>query len=383
MFGYFTKSMGTEVTSQLSTAYSKAGTPSSDSVDLELFWDVWNIIKTEHVDQPVSDQDLYYGALEGVASSVNDPYTIFLDPEQTTKFEENINGEFEGIGAEIGMQEGQLVVIAPLSDSPAEHAGLESNDAIMQIDAQDTFDISIDEAVSLIRGPKGSEVVLTIFRSGSDDVQDITIVRDVIEIPTIDSRIEEHGDKKIGIVELTHFNTGVSSEFIEVSNELLRKGVDGIVLDMRNNPGGLLNESIEVASQFIGSGVIVLERLTDGTMEEYEATGQAIFSDSPEVVVLINQGSASASEIVAGALQDHDRATVIGTQSFGKGSVQDYRTFENGSSLKITVAEWLTPNNNNINNVGIAPDIEVELTREDRDAEHDPQMDRAVEELLN
>lgn len=393
VFGYFTHVAYSAFVPKLNTfgdnRLSSQGTDQDtdqvavdENLNFELFWQVWSLLKTDFVTQPIDDQTLFYGAIQGIAGAVDDPYTVFLDPKLTARFESDINGAFEGIGAEIGMQDSQLVVIAPLKGSPAEQAGLITNDAIIKIDGQDTIGFTIDEAVDKIRGPKSSEVVLTIYRSGAEDFQDISIIRDVIEIPVLESRVEEHDGKKIGIIELSHFNTNSSTEFIQAANDLLRSDVDGIILDLRNNPGGLLSESVTIASQFIEDGIIVNEKFNDGREESYEAEGAALFVNEPKLVVLINGGSASASEIVAGAIQDHQRGNIIGTQSYGKGSVQDYRSFDDGSSLKMTVAEWLTPNGNTINGQGITPDIEVELTVEDREAEQDPQFDRAVEELL-
>lgn len=379
VFGYSTRSMMTVFsTSRLNKLTEQSTQP---EVDFDLFWKVWSLVKSEYVQQPVADETLLYGAIQGIAGAVNDPYTIFLNSEDTAEFETSINGEFEGIGAEIGMKEGQLVVIAPLRESPAEQAGLQANDAIVEIDGVETAGMSIDEAVNKIRGPKNTQVVLSIYRIGAEDFQDISITRAVIEIPVLESRVEEHSGKQIGIIILSHFNTNSSSAFIEAANELLRQDVDALILDVRNNPGGLLDESITISSQFIEDGTIVTERFNDNSEKAYPAKGQTLFPADLPLVVLINTGSASASEIVAGAIQDHERGTIIGSRSYGKASVQDYRIFDDGSSLKMTVAEWFTPNGTNINKQGITPDIEVEVTPEDRAAKRDPQFERAVEEL--
>ncbi|MDP3970591.1 MAG: S41 family peptidase [bacterium] len=351
-------------------------------IDFQLFWDVWNLVQEEYIDQPIDDSTLFYGAITGIAAAVGDPHTVYFNPELSEKFVADINGEFEGIGAEVGIKDAQLVVIAPLANSPAEIAGLKSNDAIIKIDEVDTIGITIDKAVDLIRGEKGTDVVLTVYRSGAEDFQDISITRDVIDVPSMEYEIIEQDEKKIAFVKLTHFIEGTSVEFAEIANEIILDSPDGLILDLRNNPGGILQESIEVASQFVPDGVIVYEKNSDGTEDGFDSTGSGLLAGISPVVILINGGSASASEIVAGALHDHEKALLVGTKSFGKGSVQDYKVFEDKSSIKITIAHWLTPNKVDINKEGIAPDVEIDISIEDYKNDQDPQLDKAIEEIL-
>lgn len=354
----------------------------NSEIDFALFWEVWNLVKTKHVDQPVSDTDLFYGAISGIANAVDDPYTVYLPPDLTTKFNEDISGKFDGIGAEIGIKDAQLQVIAPLAGTPAEQAGLLAGDKIIKIDGLETIDLTIDEAVDKIRGPKGSTVVLAIYRDGASDITDISVVRDTIKVPTLEYELREVDGKRLAVITLSHFNEDAAADFSEVSQTILRDNPDGIVLDLRNNPGGLLEESVKVASYFVPEGLIVRERFSDGREVDYNSEGYGTLSTF-DTVVLINQGSASASEIVAGALKDHQKATVVGKQSYGKGSVQDFQMLDDNSSLKITVAHWYTPNGNTINETGITPDIDIDITIEDIEADRDPQLDRAIEELLN
>lgn len=354
----------------------------NSTIDFEQFWEVWELVKSKHVDQPVNDTDLFYGAISGIAAAVDDPYTVYLPPDLTARFNEDISGKFDGIGAEIGIKDAQLQVIAPLAGTPAEQAGLQAGDKIIKIDDLETIDLTLDEAVDKIRGPKGSTVVLTIYRDGAEDVTEVSVVRDTIKVPTLEYELRETNGKRLAIIRLSHFNEDASADFEEVSQTILRDNPDGLILDMRNNPGGLLDESVKVASYFVPQGTIVSERFSDGREVVYDSKGYGTLANF-ETVVLINQGSASASEIVAGALKDHGAGKVLGKQSYGKGSVQDFQILDDNSSLKITVAYWYTPNGNSINDTGITPDIEVDITTEDIQADQDPQLDRAIEELVN
>src|SRR3990167_2778848 len=350
----------------------------NQQIDFTLFWEVWNEVKKSYVDQPVADEKLFYGSMEGLVNSLDDPYSTFLNPEQSKAFTDDLAGNFEGIGAEIGIRSDQLVVVSPLSGSPAEKAGLRAGDFILSIDDADTVGMSLTEAVTLIRGEQGTTVVLNIFREGESAAQDISIVRDVIHVNSVDWSYDE----KTGIVtiELHQFIETTESELNAALQDILLKHPRGVVLDLRNNPGGFLTTAIRVASQFLNSGVVVSERFSDGSVRKYETIGTPSLVDMP-MVVLVNEGSASASEIVAGALKDHGRAKLVGKKTFGKGSVQDFQELSDGSTLKITVAKWLTPNGAAIDGEGIAPDVEVDLTKEDIDAEKDPQADKAVEIL--
>lgn len=350
-----------------------------DYFDFNLYFEVWNSIKSSHVDKnKIKDKDLFYGSLEGLAEGTNDPYTIFMDPESTEDFYQDLSGTFEGIGAEIGMRNDTITVIAPLDGMPAQKAGLRSGDKIYAIDGESALGLSVNEAVKRIRGEKGTEVTLTIIR-GEDKPIDITIVRDKIFVPSIEHEMRDDG---IYYIKISSFNEDTESLFYEaVANALIEKP-EGIILDLRNNPGGYLETSITVASEWIESGPIVAEQFGENRRMEHPSNGNARLADIP-TVVLINQGSASASEIVAGALRDYNKATIVGKQSFGKGSVQSLRNLSDGSSLKLTVAKWLTPEGDYIDEKGIEPQVEVDLTEEDINKELDPQLDKAVEILLD
>lgn len=350
----------------------------SKDVDFSLFWKVWQIVKDNFVEQPVSDVNLFYGALSGIVQSLDDPYSVFLDPDTAQKFQQELSGEFEGIGAEIGIKNGQLQVVAPLEGTPAFRAGLEPGDFILEIDGEDTAGMAIDVAVSLIRGPKGTEVILLIFREGFEKPREFKIIRETIQV---DSVRWEMKDGRIGYIKISHFNDDTVDLFNQAVRELIiDKGAEKLILDMRSNPGGFLDAAVLLASRWIEDGTVVKEQFSDGKVKIYQAKGTALLKDI-KTVVLINQGSASASEILAGALQDYGLARVVGKKSFGKGSVQTLKDLPDGSAVKITVARWLTPKDRLIEKDGIEPDIEVDRTREDIEAERDPQLDKALELL--
>ncbi len=349
-------------------------------VDFELYWELWETLKRDHVDRSdIDEEQLFYGSLRGMAASLEDPYTVFMDPEDSSDFEDGLSGTFEGIGCEVGIRDDILTVIAPLEGSPAKKAGLLPGDKIMEVDGEATSNMTIDEAVKLIRGEKGTVVTLTIYRKSSDKTLEIDITRDEIYVKSVNTEMREDG---LFVLEINSFNEDTLELFNEAVYEITKKDPEGIILDLRSNPGGFLDTSIEVASEWIEDGVIVSEKFAEGKGERYNARGKAMLKDYP-TVVLVNGGSASASEIVSGALQDYDIATIVGEKTFGKGSVQVWEGLSDGSSVKITVAKWLTPNGNSINDNGIAPDVEVEYTFEDLKNEQDPQMDKAVDLLLS
>ncbi len=344
-------------------------------IDFDLFWDTWELISERYVDQPVSQTQLLYGAIDGLVNSLEDPHSLFLTPEVNEDFLQELSGSFFGVGAEIAIKNKQLQIVAPLPDTPAERAGLRPGDLIFKIDEMETAGISIDYAVSKIRGQKGTSVVLTIYREGEDQAREITIVRDEIKITSVSWKMLEGN---IAYIELRYFNGDTASEFKRMAKEIVTQNPDHIILDMRNNPGGFLDTAIQIASQFIEEGTIVSEQSFDGVVVESPAVGKALLAGYP-VTVLINEGSASASEIVAGALKDYNVATVIGMQSFGKGSVQTLYDLPDGSSVKLTIAKWLTPSGATIEGEGITPDIIVDLTLEDWNENKDPQLERALE----
>ncbi len=346
----------------------------SKDVDFDLFWETWDTIRKNYVHQPVSETEMLYGAMAGSVASLGDPHSIFFDPDTTKKFTDELQGTFDGIGTEIAVKNDNLTIIAPLPGSPAEKAGLRAGDQILSIDAEDTAGMSLDYAVNKIRGQKGTDVVLTVNREGWDKAKEIKLTRDTIKIQSVKWKMLENN---LAYINLRYFNEDTSSEFNKAVVETIAKNPKGIIFDLRNNPGGYLDTAIDVASEWVDKGVVVYEKSADGNLKANEANGQARFKDFP-TVVLINGGSASGSEIVAGALKDYKLATLIGEKSFGKGSVQTLFPLEDGSSIKLTIALWLTPNENTIDGEGIEPDVEVKLTDEDFNADKDPQLDRAI-----
>lgn len=348
-------------------------------VDFLMLQEVWEAVKQEYVAQPIDESRLFYGALEGIVSSLDDPYSVFLDPELSKIFESDLSGEFEGIGAEIGIRKDQVVILAPLEGTPAQRAGLLPGDAVLFIDKLDTFNLSLDEAVARIRGPRGTQVTLTILREGEGETREVVITRDLIRVDSVTWRFED--THNIAVIKLNQFLENTEQELNTAINELLLKEPRGIILDLRNNPGGYLLTAIQVTSRFLPEGeLVVSEHFSNGSTQEYHSKGTQRIMDIP-IVVLVNEGSASASEIVAGALQDYGRAIIIGEKTFGKGSVQDFRSFPDGSTLKLTVAEWTTPKGRTITDEGITPDVAVELTSEHINNNLDPQYDKAIEIL--
>jgi len=348
-----------------------------EDVDFSLFWEAYNELQDKFVKEEVLiDQNIIYGAIQGMTASLNDPYTIFFSPSETQTFLEDVNGHFEGVGMEIGIRNEQLQVIAPLRGTPAEKAGFMSGDQIVSIDETSTIDLTVEEAVGLIRGPKGTDVTLTVYRASWEELKDITVTRDVIEVPSLEWEII---DDNIAYVQLYQFSRLASNDFRKAAYEIINSDVDKIILDLRNNPGGYLEVSIDIAGWFLDRDeVVVVEKFRDGQEQIHTSKGNGLFNDY-NVVVLINQGSASASEILSGALRDNNGTLLIGKKSFGKGSVQQLDDLTGGSSLKITIAEWLTPNGNFITEIGLEPDIEVDYTEEDYLNSEDPQLLRAIE----
>lgn len=348
----------------------------SKDVDFGLYWRIWNLLKDRYVKRPVSDTELFYGSLRGMVGSLGDPYTVFFDPETTKLFKQELAGKFEGIGAQIGMKDDVLTIIAPLPNSPAERIGLKADDQVVKIDGTSTLGMTVDEAVSRIKGPKDTKVTLTITRTGWKDPRDFVITRAEITVKSVETKMRDDG---IAVVDIFEFGDTTSADFEQAVLELIVKNPKGIILDLRNNPGGYLTAAVDTAGAWIPEGeVVVVEQNKDRT--EYPSPGSAQFKGIP-TVVLVNGGSASGAEILAGALQDYQYGYLIGTQTFGKGSVQDYQELPDGSAVKFTIAEWLTPLGRSINKVGIAPDEVVKFTEDEAKADQDPQMDRAVEFL--
>lgn len=348
------------------------------AVDFRLFWDVWKSIKDRHVAQPVDEKKLFYSAIQGLVAGTEDPYSIFFPPDESKEFLDEINGNFSGIGAEIGIRNNHLTIIAPLAGSPAETAGIMAGDIILAIDDMDAQVLSLNEAVHRIRGAEGSTVVLIVQRESGGDPLTITVTRSVIHIESVKVENIEQDGKHLALITITNFNSDTAKKFQEATNAVVLSKPDGLIVDLRNNPGGFLDVSVEIASAFLPEGnVVVLEQGKDVGEKIYTASGIPQLQHIP-TVVLVNRGSASASEILAGALQDYGQATLIGATTFGKGTVQDLQSFDDGSALKLTVARWLTPNSHLIDKVGITPDVSVERSAEDITADRDPQRDAAI-----
>ncbi len=352
------------------------------TIDFSLFWKVWELLKDKYVDRTGLDaRELFYGAIDGMLAATGDPYTTFFSPEENREFNEDISGVFEGIGAEMGMKDNIITIIAPLEGMPAEKAGLLPGDKIVKIDDVASSGYSLDEAVKRIRGAKGTSVKLTIFREGDEETRDITVERGIISVKSVRSETKEGN---IAYIRVSRFGEDTDALFTEAVRKAASDQSKGVIIDLRSNPGGFLDTAVEMASFMLPSGqIVVIEEDGAGKRKELKARGGDILSALP-TVVLINEGSASASEILAGALSENrDNVTLIGKKSYGKGSVQELIPVGKDTAVKITVARWLTPEGHQINKAGISPDIEVSMTADDRDNKRDPQLDRALEELKN
>lgn len=347
----------------------------SEEINFSLLRQTWDLINQDYVEKP-DQQKLLYGAVQGMVSALGDPYSLFLNPEDYNQFSQDLEGSFEGIGAEIGIRDNMLTVIAPLSDAPAEQAGLLPGDKVIKINSQISADLTLNQAVTLIRGPRGTPVILTILRNS--DFLEITIIRDRIDVPSVKGKILSN---RILYLDIDNFYDDVNSELILVLGQFLPFNPRGIVLDLRNNPGGFLERAIDIASWFIDRDqIIVIEEMSNGQRKEHKSRGRGELENLP-LVVLVNQGSASASEIVAGALRDLRGITLIGHPTFGKGSVQELKNLSDGSRLRLTTAKWLTPKGHSIHQQGLEPDILVEITIEDIKNKKDPQLDEAIKNL--
>lgn len=351
-----------------------------NTIDIKTFWKVWDIldnefVTTKHKDKlgqeisststseydGLSKEDRrIYGAIKGMVDSEEDPYTTFFTPQEAKSFETEIKGSFEGIGMEVGKKDGVITVIAPLPGSPSEKAGMKTGDKIIKIDGKTTIDMSVDEAVKLIRGPKGTSVVIQVYRDGVDKPLDIKIIRDTIQLPTLD----KFYDAKTGIytIKVYSFSEQVNSLFKTAIQEFALSNSNRLIIDLRGNPGGYLESAVDMSSYFIPSGKVVVSQDygEKKKVEQLRSLGYDLLKNkNAKIAILVDGGSASASEIVAGALQDYKVATVIGEKTFGKGSVQEYIKITAKTGLKVTIARWLTPNGNSISVSGLAPDILV------------------------
>lgn len=349
--------------------------------DLALFWRVWEKLEVNYVDEEKIDyQDMNYGAIQGMVNSLGDPYTVFMTPDESKEFSASLEGTLEGIGAELTVEEGNLIVVTPLRDSPAEEAGLLSGDIIYKVDGEITYEMSLFEAIMNIRGEKGTEVVLTIIRNNLDEPFDIPIIRDSIEIESVTS---ESLDSGITYLSINQFNDKTLEEFNKAVSEMLLSDPQGLIIDLRYNGGGYLDIAVDLLSYLLparSEAVKIKQRNSEN--ETILTKGTPQLPNIP-IVVLVNEGSASASEILAGAIQSHDRGIVMGTQSFGKGTVQEVEMFPDGSSMRVTIAKWFTPDEVNINDTGLTPDIIVEISEQDIKNEYDRQKEEALKYLEN
>lgn len=343
------------------------------TIDFGTFWKAWDIVQKQYVG--TSDaQKMVYGAIAGMVQSLGDPYSMFLVPSTSKTFMEDLSGQIQGIGAELSTKNGQLVIVSPISGTPADAAGLKPNDQIIQVNDTPTDSLAIDEAINLIRGNAGTTVKLTIVRDGWAAPQVFEIKRAKITIKSVDWSMK--GD--MAYIRVSQFGDDTTSLMTEAAKAIMPQNPKAIILDLRHNPGGYLESAVDMVGDFSDPGVVVKEKYKDGHIQEEKSTTTPVFGKS-KLIILIDEGSASASEIVAGALQDDGRATLVGAKSFGKGSVQDLEDLGNGATLRLTIAEWLTPKDRAINHIGIQPDVKVSLSDDDIKAGRDPQLDKAME----
>lgn len=355
---------------------TEAGKPAA--VDFSLFWEAWNKLQQKAVIAPDS-QKMLYGAILGMFSSLDDPYTTFFTPAQNQRFKEDIQGEFSGIGVEIVSKNGLPTVVAPLSETPAERAGLKPNDIIVQVDDIQTKDIGFREVIDRIRGEAGTNVKIIILREGSETPITMEITRAVIQVKSVGLKETDANGKKIYNIKIRQFGDDTLALFESIVDQAVSNKPDGLIIDLRNNPGGYLETAIDLSSYFLDGGVVVIEKDKNNQSQEFKVTRKAQLKDF-KVAVLVNQGSASASEIFTGALQDRKIGKIIGEKTFGKGSVQELIELSDGSAAKITIAKWLTPNGRTINGEGLEPDI---LMIDDPNTTADEQYDKAIEYLVN
>lgn len=359
-------------------------TPRDQTVDFSLFWQVFDLLNQRYLNRPLKAQELLYGAVRGLTAAVGDPYTAFLNPEQNALLQDSLNGEYEGVGAELGMREGQLVVIAPLDGSPAKAAGVRAGDKILRIENEETAGVTLTEAVTKIRGKAGTVSTLTLGRGDADKPFEVKITRARIAVPSVSwekKSAAATGSEAVYYLRLSRFGENTNSEWEKMVREIVvddTKAPRVVVLDLRSNPGGFLDSAVFVASEFIEEGLIVSEEFGDGARRDFTVNRRGALLGT-KVVVLLNEGSASASEIVAAALKHYRGAIFVGKDSFGKGTVQEARDLPGGAGVHITVARWLTPKGESLEGHGLKVDEKVDLTEEDINNDQDPQLKKAQE----
>ena len=357
----------------------QSSTPAELQTLFTPFWEAWNVIHEQYVDQPVDDVKLMQGAIRGMMDALGDDHTFYMEPQAYENETSALQGQYEGIGAYVDTTgDDYLVIVSPIAGSPAELAGLRAGDKIIAIDGEDMTGVTPDEARLKVLGPEGTKVTLTVAREGAPEPLEFVITRARISLKSAEGKMLKDG---IAYVDINTFGDNTTQELRGTLTQLLKQNPKGIVIDLRNNPGGYLSTAVEVASEFIDEGVVLYEQYGDGRRDQYEALGNGQATDIP-LVVLINEGSASASEILAGALQDYERAKLVGVQSFGKGTVQNRVPLSNDQgAARVTIARWLTPKEREIDHVGLAPDVYVESEPQSINTDNDPQIQAAVETL--
>jgi len=355
---------------------SERAQPSEDDGrSLSVFWEAWNILEDEFLGEEPGAIERAYGAAHGMVATYQDPYTLFVEPEPRELERDDMRGHFGGIGAWVSANEEGQLVLTPMSDSPAEAAGVLEGDILVAVDGQPVDEMSGDEAVALIRGPVGSEVLLTLLRMGTGETLDVSVTRDRVELPTVEYRLLD--EPRIGYVAIRLIGERTPVELEEAIADLGEQGASRLILDLRHNPGGAPPASVDVAGQFLSGSVVLYEQRKDGQEKPYYASRGGSALDWP-LVVLVDGGSASGSEIIAGSLQAQGRAELVGEKTFGKGSVQHVHDLSDGSSLHVTVARWLTPHKAQIDKIGLIPDHIISVTQEDVNAGRDPPLEQAM-----
>ena len=363
---------------------NSSSTISIDTKEMNTFWAVWNILNEKFVYtkkevKEITDEEKIWGAIEGLTASLGDPYTVFMPPQESKEFETDISGNFEGVGMELGIKGNNLVVVSPLKDTPAYKAGVKKGDVILYINDENASGITVDEAVKLIRGKAGTDVTIKFKRDGVKDPIDIKITRGIIDIPTIETENKDG----VFIIRLYNFYAKSPEKFKDALREFVESKNNKLILDLRGNPGGYLDAAVSMASWYLPLGKTIVRENFGGGKEEkvHRSKGYDIFNDNLKMIVLVDEGSASASEILAGALQEYKIAKLVGTKTFGKGSVQELIKVTPNTSLKVTIAKWLTPKGVSISEGGLTPDYEVKFTEEDVKNSRDPQLEKAIELL--
>lgn len=356
--------------------FADTAVPDTAADEFAPFWETWNLVHERYLRQPVDDTALVEGAIDGMLAALGDPHTRYLSPQDQQAAEESMDGEFQGIGAEVEDVDGNITVVAPIDGSPAAAAGIQPGDILRQADGVELTGMDVTEAAALVRGPAGTTVSLVIERNG--ELINLDIVRDVVKLATVRGEILDEG---IAYLRLSRFGNTTDEELKDVLPGLLAENPTGLILDLRRNPGGSLDTVVDIADQFMSGGLALVERFGDGEERPFEIGDDGLAQEIP-MVVLIDEGSASASEVLAGAIQDRGRGVLIGQVSFGKGTVQTWHTLSNNGGVRVTIAEWLTPNKSSIDQIGLTPDYYIPLPDVTNGAEfEDTQLQAAIDYL--